>query len=125
RARDVLDGLAHERALTDGLGEAGRARISALGHLLGLVLGRPIQRVPAPAWVRRMRELAGPFRLDMPIPDFDGLGAADPSVCAVLAAEVGEAFEVDGDALWLRVRPSAARDPLLAPLAGQDRRRVA
>jgi len=125
RARDVVDGLAHERALTEGVEEAGRARISALGHLLGLVLGTPIQRVPAPVWVRRMRELAGPFRLDMPIPDFGGVGAADPSVCALLAAEAGEAFEVEGDALWLRVRPSAARDPLVVPLAAQDPGRVA
>jgi len=125
RARDVIDGLAHERALTDGVAEPRRARIGALGHLLGLVLGRPIQRVSAPAWVRRMRELAGPFRLDMSIPDFAGVGATDPSVCALLAAEVGERFEVDGDALWLTVRPWAARDPLIAPLAGTDRSRVA
>ena len=58
-----------------------------------------------------------PFRLDMSIPDFAGVGATDPSVCALLAAEVGERFEVDGDSLWLTVRPWAARDPLLSPLA--------
>ena len=125
RARDVIDGLAHERALTDGVEEPRRARIGALGHLLGRLLGTPIQRVPAPAWVRRMRELAGPFRLDMSIPDFAGVGATDPSVCALLAAEVGERFEVDGDSLWLTVRPWAARDPLLSPLARADGGRVA
>lgn len=125
RARDVIDGLAHESALLAGVEEPRRARIGAIGHLLGLALGSPIQRVSAPDWVRRMRELAGPFRLSAPIPAFAGVGAADPSVCAVLAAEVGAGFELEGDSLWLRVRPEAARDPLLAPLAGADRGRIA
>lgn len=124
RARDVLDGLTHERALTEGIDEPRRSLVSALAQLLGFALGTPIQRVPGTVWVRRMRELAGPFGLAQPIPDYDGLGAADPAVCALLAAEAGAGFEVEGDTLWLRLRDRAMPDPVAVPLLAGDMRRI-
>ncbi|MFN2581594.1 MAG: hypothetical protein ABR498_02495 [Candidatus Dormibacteria bacterium] len=124
RARDVIDGLTHERALTEGIAEPRRSRINALAQLLGFVLGSPIQRVPADAWTRRMRELACPFGLSMDIPDFDGIGATDPAVTALLASEAGAAFELADGALWLRVRAGAVRDPVALPLLSNGERRV-
>ncbi|MBV8194780.1 MAG: hypothetical protein JOY80_04555 [Candidatus Dormibacteraeota bacterium] len=118
RARDVIDGLTHEWALVDNVAEPRRSRINALAQLLGFVLGAPIQRVPAAAWSQRMRELAQPFALRMPIPEFAGLGATDPAVCALLAAEAGETFETDGESLWLRLRGSGVVDPVALPLLG-------
>lgn len=116
RARDVVDGVTHEQALVDAVAEPERSRISGLAQLLGLALGARLQRVAADAWTRRMRTLAGPFGLTMPVPDFDGAGATDPAVVALIAAEVGDRFEVDGDALWLVLRPGSRRNPLVAPL---------
>ena len=116
RARDVIDGLTHERVLADGVEEPARSRISALAQLIAFSVGGAIQRVPARAWTSRMRELAGPFALPMPIPDYDGVGAADPAVCALLAAEAGERFEVEAEVLWLRLRQGGADDPVAVPL---------
>lgn len=116
RARDVVSGVVHEQALVDGVGEPQRSRISALAQLLGLALGAPLQRVPAGAWARRMHALAAPFGLRMPVPDFEGAGATDPAVTALLAAEAGERFEADGDCLWLVLRTNGAGNPLVAPL---------
>lgn len=124
RARDVTDGLTHERVLTEGIGEPRRSRINALAQLLGFVLGAPIQRVPSGAWVRRMRGLAAPFGLAMPVPDFDGVGATDPAVCALLAAEAGVAFEVEDDSLWLRLHPQRLADAVAAPLLGGGADRI-
>ena len=124
RARDVLDGLGHERVLTDAVGEPRRSRISGAAMLLGSIVGTPVQRVPASSWVRRMRELAGPFSLPMPVPDYEGVGAVDPSLCALLASEIGEAFEVDGDALWLRLRAERLTETLAAQMAMEGGRRI-
>lgn len=124
RARDVVDGLTHEQALVDGVAEPRRSRISALAQLLGCALGSPLQRVPAAAWTRRMRALAGPFGLRLPIPDLGGPGATDPAVAALLAAEAGARFEVEGEALWLRLRTGGADSPLVRPLVSPAADRI-
>ena len=124
RIRDVIDGLVHERALIDGVGETERSRISALALLLGSRLGSPLPRVPAATWNRRMAELAGHLTLPGPLPAFDGVGATHPDVSALLAAEAGEGFERDGDELWLRLRDERAGDPLVAPLLTAGSRRI-
>lgn len=124
RARDVIDGLTHEQALTDGVTEPRRSRINALAQLLAHTLGAPLQRVPSSAWIERMRALAGPYGLSMPVPEPAGVGATDPAVSALLAAETGERFEVDGEALWLRLRPGAEQSPLVVALLNGERERV-
>jgi len=121
RARDMIDGIAHERALWDGADEPARSRISALASLLGAVLGTPISRVPALAWNERMRQLAGPAGLAMPIPDCRAAGALDPQVVTYLASEIGERFEIDGDGIELRVRSECIDDPIAGLLVRQDR----
>ncbi len=114
RARDVVDGIAHERALWDGVAEPVRSCIAALAALLGSRIGSPLQRAPALAWDHRMRELAPMFQLVMPVPDCPAAGALDPRVTAFLASEIGERFDVDGERMWLRVRPADRDDPLVS-----------
>jgi hypothetical protein len=113
RARDVLDGVVHERALWEGVPEPAQSRVFALASLLGATLGMPLPRVPAAVWNRRITSLAQAFRLTIPVPHFDGLGAVDPRIVACVAAALGEAFTLDGDDLRLQVRMDSVSDPML------------
>jgi hypothetical protein len=122
RAREVVAGLTHERALSEHIAEPAQSTIAGLALLLATLLGEPMPRVPMAAWGRRMAELVRDFGISAPVPAFDGVGAIDPQVVAVLASS-GGGFEVDGDRLWLRVpeacREDAAVRVLLRP--GEDR----
>jgi hypothetical protein len=122
RARDVVTGLIHERALSDNVAEPARSTIAGLALLLATLLGEPMPRVPMAAWTRRMRELAGAFEITQPIPSFDGVGAVDPSVVAVLASS-SDGFEIEGDRLWLRIREGCREDAAVGVLLrpGEDR----
>ncbi len=113
RARDVLDGMLHERALWEGMPEAPRSRIAALAAILATMLGADLDRVPGPTWNVRAQEVAAACGLTTPVPHFSGLGAVDPRVALFLAAECGGALEVDGDDLYLRVAVDRRDDPLL------------
>jgi hypothetical protein len=113
RARDVLDGMVHERALWDGVPEPGRSRIVALAAILAAMLGADLVRVPGETWNRRARQVADAYGLGMTVPHFNGLGAVDPRVALFLAAEYGEELEVDGDDLYLRIAENRGEDPLL------------
>ncbi len=116
RARDVMAGIAHERALWEGVGEPQQSRIFALAALLGAQLGTPLPRAPAGAWNRRMAYLAPAFRLPGDVPQLVGLGAVDARIAAYLASELGAGFAMDGDDLFLRVRGHGMRDPRLSNL---------
>jgi len=116
RARDVLDGIAHERALWEGIAPAQQARVVALTLLLGARLSEPLPRVPAGVWNRRMPGLAAAFGLRMEVPRMNALGAVDPRVAAYLAAELGSELVSDGDDLLLRIRTGLEEDDRLAGL---------
>ena len=122
RARDVLDGMVHERALWDGVPEPARSRIVALAAILGSMLGADLVRVPGETWNRRAPELARVYGLTLPVPLFRGAGAVDPRVALFLAAEFGEALDAVGDELYLRIRPDQQDDPLVRVFlaAGDD-----
>jgi hypothetical protein len=113
RARDVLDGMVHERALWEGVHEPARSRIVALASILAAMLGADLARVPGDTWNRRALQVAEAYGLAMPVPHFSGAGAVDPRVALFLAAEYGEALEVEGDDLYLRVDGDHGDDPLL------------
>lgn len=113
RARDVLDGIVHERALWDGVPEPSQSRVFALASLLGAMLGTPLPRVPVDTWNRRYPELAQAFGVSLEIPEFEGLGAIDPRVVAYLAADFGDKFEVDGEEMYLHIRPEKLTDPFV------------
>ena len=123
RARDVVAGLSHERALSDRIDEPLRGRIGGLALLLATLLGDPMPRVPIAAWTRRMAELRPAFGIEDPVPSFDGVGAIDPQVACLLAA-FGAGFEVDGDRLWLRVRPECRQDPAVRVLLRPGESRI-
>jgi hypothetical protein len=101
--------------------------LSALALLLNATLGQPVPRTPAAAWRRRLSELKAPYRLTLPVPDFAGIGALDAGVVAMLAAESGDGFELDGDRMWLRVRPEQRSDAAVSVLLepGADRIHIA
>jgi hypothetical protein len=113
RARDVLDGMVHERALWDGVPEPAQSRIVALAGILAAMLGADLVRVPGATWNRRAPEIAAAYGLRIVVPHFAGAGAVDPRVAVYLASEFGEALEVDGDDLYLRVAAERRDDPLL------------
>ncbi len=114
RARDVLDGMVHERALWDGVREPARSRIVALAAIVASMLGAGLDRVPGATWNRRAPELARAFGLTMAVPVFRGAGAVDPRVALFLASEFGEALEAEGDDLYLRIRPSRRDHPVVS-----------
>jgi hypothetical protein len=120
RARDVLDGIVHERALWDGVPEPDQSRVFALATLLGALLGNPLPRVPAEAWNRKYPELAAAFGVPISAPYFEGLSAVDPRVVAYLAYEFGESFLADGDDLFLKARPEKIGDPFVRLFINPD-----
>ncbi len=79
RAREVVTGLIHERALSEHIDEPARSSIGGLALLLATLLGEPMPRVPIAAWTRRMHELAAAFGIGGGIPDFDGVGRDRPA----------------------------------------------
>ncbi|MGC8460607.1 MAG: hypothetical protein ACP5OR_02000 [Candidatus Dormibacteria bacterium] len=113
RARDVLQGIAHERALWDGIPEPARSRVFALDSLLDALLGHPLPRVSGEVWNKHIRELGTAFGLTMEIPEFPGMGAVDPRIVAFLASEFGEKFEIEGENLYLHVRQDMLSDPFV------------
>ncbi len=117
RARDLLDGLAHERALWEGVPEPARSRIAARAAILGSLLGVPLERVPADTWNRRAGDVARAYGLSMSLPHVDGTGAVDPRIALFLAAHLGASIDADGDELRLHIRPDRRRDPLALALA--------
>jgi len=122
RAQDVVTGLIHERALSDHVAEPARSTIAGLALLLATLLGEPMPRIPMAAWTRRVAELRGAFEITEPIPSFDGVGAIDAAVVAVLASSA-DGFEIEGDRLWLRIREGCREDAAVRVLLrrGEDR----
>ena len=117
RARDVLEGIAHGRALWEGIAPRLQARVYALTALLGARLGSALPRVPAGIWNQRMLDLAPALGLRMDVPRLFALGGVDPRIAAYLAAELGsEMVTDDDDDLWLRIRPGMEQDARLVDL---------
>jgi hypothetical protein len=113
RARDVLDGMVHERALWEGVPEPGRSRIVALAAILAAMLGAELARVPGETWNRRAPDVAAAYGLAAPLPRFDGAGAVDPRVALFLAREFGDRLDADGDDFYLRIAAEHRDDPLV------------
>jgi hypothetical protein len=123
RAREVVTGLTHERALSEHIKEPARSSIAGVALLLATLLGEPMPRVPIAVWTRRMREFSAAHGIGCEVPDFDGVGAIDPQVVAVLAAS-GDGFEIDGDRLWLRVRERCRDDAAVRVLIRPGESRI-
>jgi hypothetical protein len=113
RARDVLDGMVHERALWDNVPEPGRSRIVALAAILAAMLGAELTRVPGETWNWRAPAVAAAYELTTQLPRFEGAGAVDPRVALFLAREFGDRLDADGDDLYLRIAAEHRDDPLV------------
>ncbi len=118
RARDVLDGMVHERALWDGVPEPARSRIVALAAILAATLGADLVRVPGATWNRRARGAGARVRAGHAGAGvFSGAGALSTraSRCSSPASSARR-IEADGDDLYLRIRPDRRDDPLVRAL---------
>ena len=120
RARDVLTGLVHERALWEGVDEKRQMRVHALAAILGHLLGEPLERVPAPAWNARAGAAAAALGVRTPVPVVSGAGAVDPRVALYLVAEHGGWLRASGDDLLLESAPPG--DVVLRALGARDGR---
>ncbi|MFN2451275.1 MAG: hypothetical protein ABR541_02860 [Candidatus Dormibacteria bacterium] len=105
RARDILAGLVHERALWQTVPQHQQAHVVALAMLLERHLGTPLPRVPAVTWKRQYAELAHSLGAAPPVPELGGTGAVDPRIVVHIAASGGARFECDGEDLYLLVPP--------------------
>lgn len=124
RARDVLQALVHERALWEGVTPPSALRIVTLAAVLARALGSEMPRVPGSVWNRRAPEVAAVLGLRLPVPRCTGVAVMDPRVALVLAADLGEGLDADGDDLVLRVRPECRDDALVRVLADHAASRI-
>lgn len=91
------------------------AELATSAALEALVASHP-RPVFAPA--RHFRNVAAALEshgvaLRLALPVFRGASAVDPRVALFLATEFGEMLEVDGDDLYLRIRPDRRDDPVV------------
>jgi hypothetical protein len=113
RARDVLRGLVHERALVRAP-EPHATRVYALAGLLGRGLGDPAAAVPPSVWHEVLPQACAVLGVTAPMA-FDSLILPDPRVAAFLLAEIGGRLVGAGDELRLEP-PAGARGELLSAL---------
>lgn len=113
RARDVLDGMVHERALWESVPDPVNSRIVALAAILASLLGGDLDRVSGETWNRRAPQVAAAYGLTIAVPRFEGVGAVDPRVALFLAAEFGDRLDAEGDDLHLRIAPQHRENPLV------------
>lgn len=113
RARDLLRGLHHERALWRAP-EPYATRVSALATLLGFTLGDPWPSVPPSVYAEALPAACASLGVSLPAA-IDVLALPPPRVVALLLAELGGGLVQRGEEVYLA--PSAGtRSPLLAAL---------
>ncbi|HEY7199182.1 MAG TPA: hypothetical protein VIC57_03170 [Candidatus Dormibacteraeota bacterium] len=116
RARDVLRGLHHERALWSAP-EPHATRVSALTTLLQVAMGEPWPSAPPSVWAEVLP--AACAALGVARPAVDSICPPEPRVAAFLLAETGGRLAVRDDEVWLA--GAAIDDPLLRSLGADGR----
>lgn len=114
RARDLLRGLHHERALWRAP-EPHATRVSALASLLGSALGDPWPNVPPSVYAESLPAACAALGVPRPGP-IDALALPPPRVVAYLLAELGGRLAQSGEEVYLVPSPGAAGSTLLAAL---------
>jgi len=114
RARDMLAGLQHERALWSAP-EPHATRASALATLLQVAMGDPWPSVP-PAVFADVFPAACASLGVAPPPPVDAVAYPEPRVAALLLAELGGQLIRQGEEARLIPPPGAAANPLLHAL---------
>ena len=114
RARDLLVGLQHERALWTAP-EPHATRASALATLLQVAMGDPWPSVPPGVFGEVFP--AACAGLGIPTPELvDAVVLPEPRAAAFLLAELGGRLARRGDEVWLVPSPDASGSPLLHTL---------
>ncbi|HZU16330.1 MAG TPA: hypothetical protein VFD01_07020 [Candidatus Dormibacteraeota bacterium] len=114
RARDLLRGLRHERALWDAPGPRS-SRVAALATLLEVALGAPWPSVPPSVYAELLP--AACHALGVPCPEpLEGPVLPEPRVVAYLLAELGGRLVQRGETLFVVPAPERVASPLLRAL---------
>jgi len=114
RARDLLAGLQHERALWVAP-EPHATRASALATLLQVAMGDPWPSVPPGLFAEVFP--AACARLGIATPDLvDAVVLPEPRAAAYLVAELDGRLARRGDEVWMVPSPAASGSPLLQSL---------
>jgi hypothetical protein len=117
RARDLLLGLHHERALWSAP-EPQATRVAALTTLLQVAMGEPWPSAPPAVHAEVLPAACAALGVPPPAP-VDALRPPDPRAAALLLAEAGGRLVRRGDEVWLAGADAAS--PLLRALrAGPD-----
>jgi hypothetical protein len=117
RARDLLRGLHHERALWSAP-EPHATRVSALTTLLQVAMGEPWPSAPPGVYREALPAACAALGVASPEP-LDAVAPPDPRAVALLLADAGGRLERHGDEVWLAGADPA--NPLLRALgAGAD-----
>ncbi|MDQ6789530.1 MAG: hypothetical protein M3075_02525 [Candidatus Dormibacteraeota bacterium] len=117
RARDLIRGLAHERALWSAP-EPHATRLHGLVSLLGIALGEPWPSVPPSVWADLAPQAARALRVPLPS-SLESLVLPDPRLLAVLLSELEGRLLESGGQVYVQPSPAAARGPFWAALGAE------
>jgi hypothetical protein len=114
RARDLIRGLAHERALWTAP-EPHATRLHGLVSLLGIALGDPWPSVPPSVWAELAPQAAQALGVALPS-HLEALILPDPRLLAVLLSELDGRLLESGGQVYVQPSPDAAMGPFWAAL---------
>ncbi|HXM54699.1 MAG TPA: hypothetical protein VOB72_04855 [Candidatus Dormibacteraeota bacterium] len=117
RARDLLRGLHHERALWSAP-EPQATRVSALTTLLQVAMGEPWPGAPPSVWAEVLPAACAALGVAVP-PPVDWVCPPDPRVVAYLLADTRGQLVARGDEAWLA--GGDATSPVLRALGADAR----
>jgi hypothetical protein len=116
RARDLVKGLQHERALWSAP-EPLATRLQGLAALLAVALGEGWPSVPPSVWTESAPAAARALGVWLPA-DLDVLVLPDPRLVAVLLSELEGTLQVRSGQLHVQPAPARAGCPWLPALGG-------
>jgi hypothetical protein len=116
RARDVLSGLQHERALWTAP-EPHATRAMALATLLQVAMGEPWPNVPPGVFAEVLPAACARLGIATPEP-VDAVVLPEPRATAFLLAELDGRLVAREEEVWLAASRAASGSPLLQALGG-------
>lgn len=119
-AREVVNGLAHERALWYGC-EPEKTEVYALSWILSRTLGTSWPSENNLRFHLKFTEVCTALNLPLLDPQLDSMTLPDPSITAYLLSRLGGSLVETGSAVFLEV-PAQSREHHLARLLGTDGR---
>jgi hypothetical protein len=120
RARDLIRGLAHERALLRAP-ETHATRLQGLASLLGIALGDPWPSVPPSVWSDLAPIAARALGVRLPS-SLEVLVLPDPRILAVLLSELQGRLSVRAGEVHVHPSPEAAQGDFWAAVAADGSR---